>query len=462
MAPYNDRPMANNRLRSAIEKIYRAALAAVDPSRAVKRFLSLEGRRLQAGRRSYNLNDFRKVYLLGVGKAGVPMARAVEEVLGEWLVSGFVVVKSAAGAKLKKTALREARHPEPDERGLAAAREMLQFADSNLTREDLLLMVISGGGSALLPAPAEGVSLSDKQAVTRALLHCGATIQEMNAIRKHLSRIKGGRLLEHANGCEVVAMMLSDVVGDDMASIASGPTSPDPTTFADCLEIIQRYEIREQLPATVVEHLENGARESSHPGHSRETPKPGDKRFQRVHNAVIANNFLALEAAAAKSRSLGFEPIILSSSVYGNNSDVARFNVAMAREILKTGNPTSPPCCLISGGETTLQVKGAGKGGRNQEFALWCAREIAEWGDAPVLFASVGSDGCDGPTDAAGALAAPDTAQRARDLRLSIKEHLERNDSYHFFKKLGDLIITGDTQTNVMDFQIVLVDAAAT
>ncbi len=444
-----------------MERIFGAAIAAVDPGRAVRETLVLAGDVLQVRSRSYNLKEFRRLYLMGVGKAGEPMALAVEEILGERLESGLVVVKNRGSADLRKTRVLEAGHPEPDERGLEAARQALAFADANLTHEDLLFMVISGGGSALWPAPVEGISLADKTATTRVLLRSGATIQEMNAIRKHLSRVKGGRFLEHTKGCDVISLMLSDVVGDDMASIASGPTSPDPTTFQDCLDIIERLGIERDLPPVVTKHLRLKAEQALVPGATVETPKPGAGRFYRVQNEIVAGNFKALQAAAETAKGLGYKPLILSSSVFGNAADVARFNVAVAREILKSGNPVSPPCCVISGGETTVRVEGDGKGGRNQEFALWCALETANWPAQGVLFASVGSDGCDGPTDAAGAYAAPDTASRAREAQLSMRDYLSRNDSYHFFKRLGDLIVTGDTRTNVMDLQFILVDSAA-
>ncbi len=446
-------------LKKAFAEISRAAIEAVDPYRAVRDVLVRDGNTLKVAGRNYDLGKFRKVFLLAVGKAGQPMARAAEEILGERLESGLAVVKSAGGDALRRTRIIESGHPEPDRRGLEASRQFLELGATRIHGDDLLLVLISGGGSALLPAPVDGLTLEDKQAATRVLLRCGATIQEINAIRKHLSRIKGGRLLRHTGGCRVIALMLSDVVGDDMASIASGPTSPDPTSFADCLEIVDRYRIRSELPAPVVEILETGARQVvDETGVPLETPKPGDPLFERVQNEIVAGNFKALKAAAERASELGYRPLILSSSVYGNTPDVARFNVAVGREILRTGNPLPAPCCVISGGETTLKVRGDGKGGRNQEYALWCARETDGWGDRPILFASLGTDGSDGPTDAAGAFATPMTAARARRLGLSVRDHLERNDSYHFFKALGDLIVTGDTRTNVMDLQLILVE----
>lgn len=439
--------MSSISLPGALQAIYRAGLQAVDPEQAVSRHLVRKENRLRAGDREYDLDQFRHIYLVGAGKAGVPMARAVERVLADRLKPGLVVVKEGHGGKLEKTRVLEAGHPQPDQRGYQAARQLLEFLHSQLTCQDLLLVVLSGGGSALLPAPQEGITLEDKQRTTAVLLRCGATIHEINALRKHLSRIKGGRLLRATQGASVLTLLLSDVVGDDLSSIASGPTAPDPTTYQDCLEIIDRYGIAGDLPPAVLQALRQGG---------EETPKPGDPVFQRVQNLIVGSNILALQAAAEEARRQGFSPLILSSSVEGNTTDVALFHVALAREVLATGNPLTPPCCLISGGETTVQLTGDGKGGRNMEFALWCAREIAGW-DHPVLFASLGSDGTDGPTDAAGALASPETARRGKELGLSIKDYLRRNDSYHFFQKLGDLIVTGPTQTNVMDLRFVLI-----
>jgi len=441
-------------LRSVLEQIQRSALEAVDPERAVLRFLSQKDGQLQVADKTYSLSQ-RRVFLIGAGKAGLPMARAVEEVLGDKLEAGMVVVKYGHGGTLQKTTVLEGNHPEPDQGGYESTQRILAFLQENLQKNDLLLVVISGGGSALLPAPVSAITFKEKQAASALLLRSEATIQEINTIRKHLSRVKGGQLLNYTQGAEVISLLLSDVVGDDLASIASGPTNPDPTTFSQCMEIIRRYGLEKKIPGSVLKHLQSGA--AGTPG-SEETPKPGDPRFERVHHVIVGCNMQALEAAAEKARLLGFSPLILSSSVTGNTADVALTHVAIARQALETGDPIQPPCCLISGGETTVRLTGAGKGGRNQEFALWCAREIAGWNHSQVLFASVGSDGTDGPTDAAGALALPETARRAQEKGLSIQDYLDRNDSYHFFAELGDLIMTGPTLTNVMDLRFVLID----
>jgi len=381
------------------------------------------------------------------------MAKAVEEILGDSLENGLIIVKYGHGGPLRKTRVIEAGHPEPDEAGEAGAAALLGLVGS-LSTEDLLMVLISGGGSALVPAPAPGVSLTDKKQTTSLLLKCGATIHELNCVRKHLSRIKGGRLLNHVNGATVLALMLSDVVGDDMSTIASGATVPDPTTFADALGILARYGVDSEVPGSVQSYLKRGAAGDRD---APETLKPGDAVALRVQNVIVGSNFLGLQAAAEKSRELGFTPLILSSSVEGNTADVAKVHVAVAREVLATGNPVRRPCCLISGGETTVKVTGSGEGGRSQEFALCCARETARWTDQRILFASLGSDGTDGPTDAAGALADPCSVARGAALNLDVDDYLARHDSYNFFKPLNDLIITGPTRTNVMDFRFVLI-----
>lgn len=434
-------------LESLLEEIYQAGLSAVDPEKAVHRYF----RREKPG-----LSKYRKIFLAGFGKAGFPMAKAVEETAGERLAKGMVIVKDGHGGKLAKTEVVEASHPEPDSRGEKGAEALVKMLSESTCPEDLVIFLISGGGSALLPLPAKGISLQDKQDTTRTLLSCGAEIHEINAIRKHISRVKGGQLLRSVNGASVLALILSDVIGDDLSAIASGPTAGDPTTYHDCLDIIDSYQIGEKLPENVVSHLESGAAGGDNA--PPETVKPGDLNSEKIENVIIANNRLALEAAAEKASSSGFKPLILSSSLSGDTRELAGFHVSLAREILAGGHPVQPPCCLVSGGESTVKLRGSGEGGRNMEFTLECARLIEDWQDSRVLFASIGTDGTDGPTDAAGARATPEITGRARELGLSTKDYLERNDSYNFFKPLGGLIITGPTRTNVMDLHIVLVE----
>ena len=440
-------------LRQALDEIQKSALAAVDPHRAVLNLLHREQDHLSIDGHHYPLSD-RPVILAGIGKAAVPMAQAVESVLGDQLAKGMVIVKYGHVASLQKTIVLEGAHPEPDQAGCKAAQNLLAFVEDNLSPEALLLMVISGGGSALLPVPVEEITFEEKRQTTSLLLQSEATIQEINTLRKHLSKVKGGRMLDYTQGAQLLVLLLSDVVGDDLASIASGPTSPDPTTFQQCAHIIRKHGIEEQLPKSVRRYLSAGA-ENQGP---LETPKPGDPRFDRVHNVIVGCNIQALQAGAEKARELGFTPLILSDSITGNTREAALMHVALARQVLQTGDPLPPPCCLISGGETTVRLTGDGKGGRNQEFALCCAREIAEWSHSNLLFSSLGSDGTDGPTDAAGAMASPETACLAASKGLSIQDYLDRNDSYHFFQQVGGLINTGPTLTNVMDLRFVLID----
>lgn len=301
-----------------------------------------------------------------------------------------------------------------------------------------------------MPCPAEGLTLQDKQQTTQALLECGATIQEINAVRKHISRVKGGRLARAAHPAPIVSLILSDVVGDDLDSIASGPTVPDPSTFADCLRVIERYRLRDKLPAAVRSHLERGAN-----GALEETPKPAEPFFERVQNLIIGSNRLALAAAKKQAEDLGYHSLILSSLIQGETREVAGIHAAIGKEILETGNPIPRPACVISGGETTVTIRGDGLGGRNQEFALAAAMQIA--GATGIVVLSAGTDGTDGPTSAAGAVVDDTTVQRAQDKGLDAERCLQANDSHRFFQPLDDLLVTGPTFTNVMDLRLVLV-----
>ena len=432
-----------------LQSLIQAALQAVDAEKAIQQALKLEDNRITVESHSLPVDDYRKIYLLGVGKASAAMAAAAEKILGDRLESGYAVVKRGHGCPLRRTHLVEAGHPEPDQDGLRAAQGALDFLDAHLQPDDLLLVLVSGGGSALLPLPCPPLTLQDKQQATSLLLRSGASIHEMNAVRKHLSAVKGGRLLEHTRGCRILTLLISDVIGDDPSVIASGLTAPDSSTFADCLGILDRYQLLDRLPPRVAQHLKRG---------SSETPKPGDPLFEQVSNRVVTTNRQALQAAAEEARKHGLEPLILSSTIQGSTREAARFHVAVAREILDGENPLQPPCCLISGGETTVEVRGDGLGGRNQEFALWCARETRNWAEKQVIFASLGSDGSDGPTPSAGAWATPNTAFRAAEMGLSWRDFLHRNDSYRFFRAMDQLIVTGPTRTNVMDIRFVVLE----
>jgi len=426
--------MTNRTLRRQAAAIFRAALRAADPHDAVIRYLE---------RRDYS--RFRHVYVIGAGKAGASMAHAAERALGSVVTAGLVNVKYSHVAKLRRIELNECGHPVPDERGVAGA-EFIAAIASAAGAGDLVLCLISGGASALLPLPAPPVTLAEKQEVTRLLLASGADIHEINAVRKHLSAIKGGQLARLAWPAKVEALLVSDVIGGNLDVIGSGPAAPDPSTFLEAAGVLDRYGIRGKVPAAVRTRIEQGVA-----GSIDETPKPGDKLFARVRNTVVGGNRLALDAAARHARQLGFRTLVLSSSIAGETREIARMHAAIAREVAESGRPLKPPACIITGGETTVTLRGDGLGGRNQEFVLAAALDIAGL-DNVVVF-SAGTDGTDGPTDAAGAIADGNTLGRKPDAR----RYLDSNDSYHYFESLGDLVITGPTNTNVADVRILLV-----
>ena len=438
-----------NRLRADAESIFYAGVEAVDPARAVERHMEKEGTFLRIGVKRYQLSRFNRIFVIGVGKAGFPMARATEKILGDRVTEGIVVVKYGYGGNLARIKVVESSHPIPDEAGIRATQQVVSLLKKT-DEGDLVIFLISGGGSALLPAPVGGVSLEEKQKVTQLLLDCGASIEEINAIRKHLSLMKGGQLARLAYPAHLQSLILSDVVGDRLDTIASGPTVPDQTTFKECQEIVRRYRLESSLPQPVITYLRKGL-EGSVP----ETPKPGDPVFGTVDNLIIGSNILALRAARTKAKQLGYSPLILSSLIQGDTTEVANVHAAVAREIISSGNPIEAPACVLSGGETTVRIKGEGLGGRNQEFTL--AACIAIRGMDKVLILSAGTDGTDGPTDAAGAFASGSTCEMAERKGIFARQFLEQNDSYTFFKRVGGLLITGPTNTNVMDLRILLV-----
>ena len=436
-------------LRKQAVAVFRAGLEAADPVAAVLRFLRVKQGKLLAGRRRYPLDAFDNVWVVGAGKAGAAMAQAVERVLGARIRGGLVNVKDGHLARLRRIELNECGHPVPDGRGVRGAERIADIV-RGAGKRDLIVCVISGGASALLPMPAAPVTLEEKRATTSLLLACGANIHEINAVRKHISRIKGGQLARLAYPAQVLALLVSDVVGDDLDVIGSGPTAPDASTFAGAQAILDKYGLRERIPAAVRERIERGVR-----GEIAETPKPGDPAFERTTNLIVGSNRLAVDAAARKARELGLRPVVLSTVIEGEAREVARMHAAIAREVRATGRPLKPPLCLISGGETTVTLRGNGLGGRNQEFVLAAAIDLA--GSNEVVVLSGGTDGTDGPTDAAGAIADGATLERAGRLGLDARQFLAENDSYRFFDALGDLLKTGPTGTNVMDLRLVLV-----
>jgi hydroxypyruvate reductase len=437
-----------NRYQHARE-IFQAGLDAVAPGSAIKGFCQLIDEILVVDGQNYDLKRFDKIFVLGAGKAGASMAKAIEEILGERISAGTITVKYDHLEKLKWIKIQEAGHPLPDRKGLAGAKDILQLAAA-ADEKTLVICLISGGGSALMPLPAAGISLKDKQETTRILLACGATIHEINTIRKHLSKIKGGGLARAIYPATLITLILSDVVGDDLDIIASGPGVPDPGTFSDCRAILTKYSIEDQVPAAVRSHLESGFA-----GTVPETPKPGQPFFEKTQTVIVGNNFKALLKAREKAAELGYNTLLLSAMIEGETRAVAADHIAIVKKIQHHEHPLKPPACLISGGETTVRIQGSGKGGRNQEFVLAVALELAGMENVAVL--SAGTDGTDGPTDAAGALADTTTLDRARAVNINPKTYLDNNDSYHFFEKLGDLVKTGPTNTNVMDIRIILI-----
>ena len=422
------------RLRRQALAIFKAALRAANPADAVADRLARE-----------DFSGYRHIYVVGAGKAGAAMARATERALGRPIARGLLNVKYGYVAPLRRIELNECGHPVPDQRGVEGARRIAEIA-AGAGPDDLVLCLISGGASALLPLPADPITLDEKQEVTKLLLACGASIHEINAVRKHISRIKGGQLARLAYPARVLSLLLSDVIGDDLDVIGSGPTAPDASTFALARTILEKYGIFQRVPAAVRERMESGVR-----GEIPETPKRGERIFTRVRNVVIGSNRLAVDAAAARARELGFRTLVLSTFVEGETREIARMHAAIAKEIVHAGRPLKPPACVITGGETTVTLRGDGLGGRNQEFALSAAIDISGLPNVVVL--SAGTDGSDGPTDAAGAIA--DGRTLARNPRAP--EFLARNDSYHYFEGLRDLIVTGPTNTNVMDVRLILV-----
>jgi len=392
-------------LRKHASGIFYAGLSAVEPEAAVKRFCIRKKNYLVIGGFRYNLDKFGNVFVIGAGKAGAPMSSAIEDLLGQRILEGIVNVKYGHVASLKHVKLIEAGHPVPDENGRAGAEKILSLA-KKASREDLVICLISGGGSALLPLPAPGLALKDKQDTIKRLISCGATIHEINTIRKHTSFIKGGMLAKAVFPATLITLILSDVVGDNLDVIASGPTVFDSSTYNDCLGIIRKYDLSRKLPAKVVKYLTDGAK-----GKIPETPKAGEMIFEKTRNLIVGSSIEAIKSAKQEAESLKYNTIVLSSMIEGETKESAHFHCAVAKEIVKTGLPVSKPACIISGGETTVNVTGKGVGGRNQEFALAAAIEIAGLENTVVL--SGGTDGTDGPTDAAGAFADSGTLERA-------------------------------------------------
>jgi glycerate 2-kinase len=426
-------------MKEELKEILDAALTAAEPGRAVHRFLSAEGGRIRVGEESF---EPRRVFVLAVGKASGPMARAAAEILGEALSGGLCVIKAGHEEPPAPFESVAADHPEPDEGSVRSAQRVEEFLDG-LEEGDLLLVLVSGGASALLADAAPGITLEDLKRLTGSLLRSGAEIGEINAVRKHVSTLKGGNLLRRAAPARVVALLLSDVVGDDPSSIGSGLTAPDPTTLEDVSEILERYELKP--PQSVIDHLEKG----------QETPKPGDAAFEKLTNLIVGGGRLTAEAAAKKAQELSYEPLLLSTYFTGEARNIAGLHAAIVKEILESGNPLAPPCAIVSGGEATVVVRGEGTGGPNQEFALALAVGLEGIGGWAAL--AVDTDGNDGPTDVAGGLVTGETAAAIRRNGMDPAEALDQNYSYGALEAGDGLVSTGATGTNVNDLRVVLV-----
>ena len=435
--------LASSAARALALDCIEAGIEAADPKRAIERALSIEGDRLVVNETEYDLGDYGEIVVLGGGNAGGRMASALEDVLNGRIDHGAIVTD--APRETDRIDVLRGDHPVPSERGIESTHRMLELAEA-ADEGTLVFVAVSGGGSALMPAPAEGVPLESLQEVTEALLASGATIDEINAVRKHCSAIKGGHLARRTAPATLVSLIISDVVGNDLSTVASGPTVPDGTTFADARAVLSRYGV--DPPAAIAERLERGEA-----GEVTETPDSDDPSFDRVENHVLADGFTPLEAVAELARERDYEPLILSSRIRGEAREAAKTHAAIAEEAHATGNPLSPPAVVCSGGETTVTLKGVGTGGPNQEFTLSAALELRDTeGEKGIALASVDTDGIDGATDAAGAIVDADTVddpERARDA-------LDDNDAYPYLDARDSLIETGPTGTNVNDLRVLV------
>jgi glycerate 2-kinase len=434
----------------SVARILETALRAASPAEAVRKALHREGNQLEIAMTTYDLSHYRQFYVTGCGKAGAPMAQAVVQILGSDFSDGIVIVKEGhigsspdVDTVPARMEVIEAGHPVPDQRGMLATQKVIQFV-KNASEDDLIFCVISGGGSALLTAPAPGIPLKDLQKLTTLLLGCGANIQEINCLRKHLDEVKGGGLARMASPATMIGLILSDVIGSPLDVIASGPTVPDSTTYEQALSILGQYHIIDRAPKTILERLRKGER-----GEFDETPKPGDPLFENVQNVIVGSNVQSAEAAINQARLEGFNAMLLTTYLQGEARQAGMTMASIARQINANLQPLDRPACIITGGETTVTMTKSGKGGRNQEMALGAVEDMAGLKD--VALVTLATDGGDGPTDAAGAVVTGDTYQAARLIGMEPRDFLDRHDAYPFFEALGDLIKTGPTLTNVND-----------
>jgi glycerate-2-kinase len=445
----NGETQLDRKARELALKSLEAAIKAADPKSIIKSKVKLKGSVLHVNGHTFDLKKFKNIYVIGGGKASGSMAEALEEVLSEKITSGLVNVPKDDKHQTGKISLHKASHPIPDESGVEGTRKMLEIAEK-AGENDLIICLISGGGSSLMPMPRGEIPIDDKRQITEDLLKCGATINEINTVRKHMSEFKGGWLAKKAYPATILNFILSDVLGDPLDFIASGPTVPDSTTFSDAIKVLKKYGLWDKTPKTIKKVLTDGEK-----GLIPETPKADDEAFRKVFNVVIGNNRTASMAACESLKVEGLNTLLLTSLLEGEARHVGTVLASLALEIVASGNPVKKPAGIVAGGETTVTVTGKGKGGRNQEIALAASQKIR--GLDGVIVASLSTDGVDGPTDAAGAIADGKTIVRAEALGLRAEEFLADNNSYNFFSKLGDLIFTGPTGTNVNDVSVIIV-----
>ncbi|MDJ1500993.1 glycerate kinase [Xanthocytophaga agilis] len=434
--------------RQVAETIFKYALKAVEPAQLIKRAIRIDRHRLHCLDDIVELQDFNNIYVIGAGKASAPMAAAMEEIIAAKISRGAITTKYGHATPLQYIVTTEAGHPVPDANGLKGTETIKSILES-ATENDLVIILLSGGGSALLADIPLGCTLSDIQQCNELLLQSGADIVEINTVRKHLSTVKGGQLTRIAYPAKMITLILSDVLGDPLDTIASGPTVPDPTTFADAWEVLEKYKLLNKVPDSVLIYLTEGKA-----GTYQETPKAGDRIFERVSNYIIGSNHLALAFAREKAEELGYTVEIYSEQLKGEAKEVAKTIVSYAKEAYKDKSKPKP-YCILAGGETTVTILGNGLGGRNQELALAAAIELEH--QAGITLLSAGTDGTDGPTDATGAVVDSTTLFQAIELGIDGNVYLKNNNSYHFFRQVGGHLITGPTQTNVMDLIIVLI-----
>ncbi|MEM2341314.1 MAG: glycerate kinase [Candidatus Bathyarchaeia archaeon] len=437
--------------RKIVLDVVEKVMESVNPKALIYSKVRIFEEKLVIDNKSFDLRRFRRIFVIGGGKASGYMAEAIEEILGERISDGIVVVPYGTSNKFKTSIIKihEASHPVPDQNSVSGAKKIMEIAEK-AEESDLIICLISGGGSSLMAYPHEKISLEDKRRITEALLKSGATINEINVVRKHLSKFKGGQLARSAYPATLIGLLLSDVIGDPLDAIASGPTVPDSTTFKDAISILKRYNLWDSAPESIKKLLQDGEK-----GLIKETPKQGDPCFERTHNFIVGGNRIACLSAVNELKSIGLNTLLLTSYAEGEARNIGLFIGAIAKEIISSGNPIPRPAGIVIGGETTVTVVGRGIGGRNQEIALASALNISGLGG--VALASVSTDGIDGPTDAAGAIVDGNTVYRSEMMGLNAKEYLYNNDSYSFFKELRDLIYTGPTGTNVNDISILVI-----